>query len=95
MDVQQRRARRVHRVDQRLLDAVAVVETFGFPQVDDQVRARKGQTVAGDEVILVLLLVGGRGSEFHGFRGSLDARHLCFFGRRNKCEISHFGHLPS
>src|SRR5579864_6284013 len=95
MNMQKRRARRLHRVDQRSFDAVAIVETLGFPQIDDQVTARIGQTVAGDEVVFLLVVVDRRGYDgTNGPRRSPDARRPCFFGRRNKFESSHFGHLP-
>ena len=94
MNVQERRPGSLHRVDQRLFDPVAVVQTFRFPQVDDQVTARIGQTVAGNKVVFVVV-VDRRGHNFtNGPRRSPDARRPCFFGRRNKFESSHFGHLP-
>ena len=61
MDVQQGCARLIHRVDQRRFDPLAVVQALGFPKVDDQMAARIGQAVLGDEVIL--LVRHSRGNE--------------------------------
>src|SRR3954453_1373439 len=93
MNVQKSCARGVHRVDQRLFDQIPVVEPFGFPQIDDQVTSRKGQTVACDEVVLAVLISQGSRNR-NGPRGSAGASALYFFDRRYEFESSHSGTYP-
>src|SRR3954470_20969005 len=93
MNVQQSCARGIHRVDQRLFDQIPVVEPFGFPQIDDQVTSRKGQTVACDEVVLAVLIPQGSRNR-NGPRGSAGAGALYFFDRRYEFESSHSGTYP-
>ncbi len=94
VNVKQGRTRLVHRIDQRLFDTVAVAKTVRFPQVDDQVTSRISDAVAGNKVVFVIVVDRGDNDGTNGLRGSADAGRPCFFGRRNKFEPSHFGHLP-
>ena len=90
--MQQRRAARLHRIDQRLFDPIAVVESLGFPKIDDQVTARIGQSVARDKMIL--RLQDRLGNDCDGLVGIADAGRPRFFVRRHQLQSSHFGHLP-
>ena len=94
MDMQKGRFRFLHRVDQRRFDAVALIQAFGFPKVDDEMAARIGEAILGNEVIFLIVI--RRNNDRNGPRSRADAgRALCLFVRRHQIESSHSSTYPS
>src|SRR5205823_4845947 len=71
-----------------------VVEILGVPQIDDQVTARIGQPIPGDEVILAVHIPRGNRNR-DGPRRSARSRRPRFIDRRQtESESSHPGTYP-
>src|SRR5260221_407313 len=94
VNMQQGCARLIHRIDQRGFDPLTVIQALGFPKVDDDVTARIGQTVLGNEMIF-LVVVRRRNDDRNGPRSRADARRPCFFVRRHQIKSSHSSTYPS
>src|ERR1051326_7879705 len=86
---------RFHCIDHCLLNTIFVVEAFSLPKIDDQVTARKNQTVLNDEVIFAIRIPFGNRNR-DGPRRSARFKRSCSIDRRHtEFESSHPGTYPS
>src|SRR5262245_41999875 len=85
----------LHCIDHCLLNSIFVSEAFRLPKIDDQVTARKGHAVFGDEVIFAIRIPFGNRNR-DGPRRNADVQRPCSFDRRHTVfESSHPSTYPS